>query len=129
MWGKKLKYCFISQMHNSHVGPLALQILDDQAAMAVLGGRFTAQQYAGGRKLLRVEFLFDLTFFHQLQELGFVYAPVPFVFFKGIQDILRGGQQRFMHIIGVAQFAQEEGQVIAFGEGGQLRHIVQPHID
>jgi hypothetical protein len=116
-------------MNNPHVGPLALQVLDDQPPVTVLGGRFATEQHTWRFKIAWGELAFDVSFFHQLEELGFVHAPVSFVFLVGIQNVLRGCQQRLVHVLGVAQFAQEIGQVIAFGKGGQLRDVVQPHVD
>lgn len=105
-------------MNDRHAGPLALQVLDDQPPVTVLGGRFATEQYAGCFEVAWGERTFDVTLFHQLEELGFVYAPVSFVFLIGVQDVLSGGQQRFMHVLGIAQFAQKIGQVIALGKSG-----------
>ena len=89
-------------MQNYHIRPLALQVLDDQPAVTAFGGRFATEQDARGFKVARRERIFDVTIFHQLEELRLVYAPVSFVFLVGVQDILRGGQQRLMHVLGTA---------------------------
>lgn len=105
-------------MNDRHAGPLALQVFDDQPPMTVLGSRFATEQDARGFKIAWGERTFDVPLFHQLEELGLVHAPVSFVFFMGVQDVLSGGQQRFMHVLGIAQFTQEIGQVIALGKSG-----------
>lgn len=103
-------------MNNPHVEPLALQVLDDQPPVTVLGGRFATEQDARSFKVAWSERAFDVSLFHQLEELRLVDAPVSLVFFVGIQDVLRRGQQRFMHVLGITQFSQEIGQVIALGK-------------
>src|SRR5262249_3987804 len=91
--------------------------------------RLAAQQDAGDGEQRPVHLLLDLAFRHQVEELLLVILPAPFRLLVGIEHLPRRGQQRLVHVVGVAHLAQEERQVVALGEAGKLRHVVQSHVD
>lgn len=51
------------------------------------------------------------------------------VFLEIIQNLLGGGQNWQMDVINAKDLPKKILQIILFGETGQLRSIVKPHVD
>src|SRR5437879_1959016 len=45
------------------------------------------------------------------------------------EQFLGGGKQRLVYVLGGADLAQEVGQIVALGETGELRDVVQTYVD
>ena len=64
----------------------------------------------------------------RFEEPGFVGAPVAAVLLVVVQHLLRGRQRRYVHVVHAADFGEKKAQVVALGETGELRHVVEPNI-
>jgi hypothetical protein len=115
-------------MVDFHVRPLLLQVFGYQAAMALLGNFFAAQQ-AGAIELGLREFIFDAARRDQVQKLAFVCGPKTFVFFVGVQHFFGGSEVWDVKVLNVADSFGEVAQIFFFGEGRQLGYVVQADID
>jgi hypothetical protein len=88
--------------------------------MAILRRRLAAQQHRRRGEQRFIDILLDLALGHQVEELLLVFLPASFRFLVGVEHFLRRGQERLMHVLGAAHLAQEELQVVALGEAGEL---------
>jgi hypothetical protein len=115
-------------MDDVEASPVLLEVLQDEPAMAVLGCGLAAEQDRRHSEERGVKPLFDAACAHQGEELTLVVVPTAFLLPVGVQHGLFGRQQRLVDVLGVEQLAQEVGQVLALGEGSELRGVVEPHV-
>ena len=118
-----------SEMYRLHIGPFALQVFDDESAVAVVGRRLAAQQGRRDIEQVGIEFGLDAALLDEVEEQRGVHVPASLLFFVGVEHLLRRREADFVQVLGPAQFLQEEGQIVPFGEGRQLRDVVQSNID
>lgn len=62
-------------------------------------------------------------------KLSLVRAPSDPTLLVGIQKLLSGRQSRFVHILGAADLPEEVAEVVTLCEPGELRGVVEPHVD
>ena len=110
------------------VAPVFVQVLRDQAAVAVVRFVLAAQEAAFRDDLSRDRFL-DAAFAHQLAEADLVGLPVAVALLVVVEDVLRGGEFRDVDVLHAADLAEKVGQIVSLGKAGELRHVVEPHID
>jgi hypothetical protein len=109
------------------VAPAALEVFDDQAAVTLLRLILAAQEAAAGQEG-RFDFFLDAAFLHQAEEIALIIFPPAFVLFVGIEQVLRGGQERGLDVIHVQDFLQEILEVVAFAEAGELGDLVEADV-
>ena len=110
------------------ISPLLSQIFQDQPPVAVLRGRLAAKQCSGKRKQRTVQLFFYPPLFHQSHEPPFVLLPRTFPLFVAVENFLGGGQQRLVPVLCAADLANEESQIVALGEPGELRNVVEADV-
>jgi hypothetical protein len=115
-------------MPNRYAGPLVQQILSDQPPMTVMRLCFAAEQTRQVQQL-RIQCFLDLSLTQKRLEPGHIGLPVPSAFSIGIQQFLRWRQLRQMHVVDLADALQKKGQVGLLRESGQLRRVVESHVD
>lgn len=96
--------------------------------MTVLGGGLAAEQHGGDVEEAAVEPFFDFALAHEGQEAPLVLLPIALALPVLIKKVLRGGEQWLVQVVGGAQLAQEVGEVVALGEAGELRDVVEADI-
>jgi len=121
----------IEQLGITDVGwlsdPLLLQVLGNKSPMAKMGFVFTAQKTTVSHHLLG-DMLLNLPVLDQAQEFIFINLPFALVLFEFIQDVLRRGKKRNMHIVNAKNAPEKELEVVSFAKASQLRNVVEPHI-
>jgi hypothetical protein len=115
-------------MNGPDAVPLPVQVLQDQAPVAVLGPGLAAQQYRGNVEQVFVQSLLDPAFPQQVQERPLVTRPSAAVS-VGVEDLARRGESGFVDVLCIAELFQEERKVSATGEAGELRGIVQSNVE
>jgi hypothetical protein len=135
-WGSTVKAApgaphSISEVANLElvVGPIFGEVFEDQAAVAMFGGGFAAEQDCWEGEELWIDGGFDFAVGDQVKKGGFVFGPGELFFFVAVQHFLRGGEVGIVDVVGVADFFEEEFQVVAFGKAGQLAHVVEAHVE
>ena len=114
-------------MNDLHIAPMSLEILGDQATVAVFGFVLTAQQASVGDRP-SYPHLPNSSLVHECEELALVRIPVVMFIPISVQHLLGGRQLRHMHILHTADCVQKVFKVILLGETRQLRHVVQPNV-
>jgi len=115
-------------MYDIDVAPFGLEIFRHKPAMAVLGRRLATQQYSRCREQGSVDVLIHLALVHEPQEVAGIVVPACAVFLVISQNLLSGGEQRFMEIVRAAYLFQEEWEVGAFGENCELGGVVEANV-
>ena len=108
--------------------PLPVQVLQNQAPVAVLGPGLAAQQYRGNVEQVPVQSLLDPAFPQQVQERPLVARPSAAVS-VGVEDLARRGEQGFVDVLRMAELSQEKRKVGATGEAGELGGVVQANVE
>ena len=116
-------------MRGSEVAPFALQVFHNQAAMAMLRRGFAAKQHGRHAKEAAIDPIFDAPLGHQRKKTLLVVGPGSFFLLVGVQQLLRGRQERLMDVVGGTDLLKKELQVVALAEAGELRDVVQSDID
>src|SRR5918911_4299080 len=111
------------------VTPRILEVGADESPVAVIRRGFAAEKDRWHREEGRTDPLFDLPLGHELQEAPLVVLPAPLPFLVGVEHVLRRRQQGLVQILGAADLVQEEGKVVTLGKAGQLRRVVEAHVD
>lgn len=117
----------LDDVFDGEVAPTFLQIIKNQAAVAVMR-RVLAAQEASPRQQRRVNFVLDVALLHEPEKVLFIGVPTAFAFFIGIQHRLGRREQRRLDIFHVEDFLQKVFQVIPFAESGELRNLVKTDI-
>ena len=107
--------------------PFGVEIFRDEPAMAVMRQVLTAKQ-ATVVKHVRSNELFDLPLRHHILKFLFVDAPIAFLLFIRIKDVLRRCEFGQMDVFNAADFFEEVSQIILFGKASELGVVVQPHV-
>lgn len=108
--------------------PMGAEVFGDEPPMAMMGLVLAAQQ-AASLDGCRIDPLFDFALLHQIQKRMFIETPDPLVLFVGIEDVLGGREQGNVEVFDADYLLEKIRQVAAFRESGELRDIVEPHID
>src|SRR5919199_4890862 len=111
------------------VAPCVLEIGADEPPVAVVRRGLAAEKDRRHREESGADPLFDLPLSHELQEAPLVVLPAPLPFLVGVEHVLGRRQQGLVQILGAADLVQEEGKVLTLGKAGQLRRVVEPHVD
>ena len=106
-------------MYDLQVRPLLLEVLSNQAPMAMGRSLFAAKQAAVG-DLLSGKAVFDLAGLHQSQEVSLVSGPVALLLLVGVQHCRGRRKNRQMDVAHLANLAEEELQVVLLRETCQL---------
>ena len=96
--------------------------------MALTRLRLAAKQ-AGVVEMPRVDVFGDGPLVQQRNEPPLVLFPSQRFLLVGVEDVARGRQLGVVLVVDVRDDVQKILQVAAFGEAGQLRDVVQPHVD
>ena len=115
-------------MDDAQVAPFGLEIFEDETAVAMIGTGFTTEQHDWHGKEARADTLFDLALGHQRQKASLVVLPASLALPVGVEHDLCGREQWLVDVLGAAELAEEVCQIIALGEAGELRRIVQANI-
>ena len=110
------------------VFPVLAEIFCDEAAVAVVGLLFAAEEAGSIDELARGE-RFDGAGFHEGEEALLVGGPVAFQLLVVVQHVLGGGEVWGMDVIHVADGFCEKAQVVLLGESGELGDVVEADVD
>src|SRR5919202_6809003 len=128
-WFTTIFTASLLEMDRLQAAPCVLEVGADESPVAVIRRGFAAEKDRWHREESGADLLFDLPLGHELQEAPLVVLPAPLPFLVGVEHVLGRRQQGLMEILSAADLAQEEGKVVALGKPGQLRRVVQPHVD
>jgi len=115
-------------MDGLDAAPLAVQVLQDQAPVAVFGPGLAAQQHRGNVEEVSVQFFLDPTLVQEIQERALVGRPTSAVS-VGVEDIPRRGERGLVDVLRVAEPLQKEREVGATGEASEPGGIVQAYVE
>jgi hypothetical protein len=121
---------WLREVFDADGGPFVAKVFGDEAAVAVVGFFFTAEK-AGGVQDFGVEVAFDFARGHEVEEAFFVVGPGGwhFAFFVGIEHFLGGGEDGEVEVLDVEDGVEEVGEVVFFGEAGELGGVVEADVD
>lgn len=106
-------------MEGGYVAPVVAEILNDQSAVAAVGGVFATQQDSPNVKDVWGELVFDSPVSHQVDEARLVFVPAQVLVLVPLEQLFSGGEQvRLVDVLGVAEVAEEELEVVSFCESG-----------
>ena len=97
------------QVDGPNVAPLPVQVLQDQAAVAVLRSGLAAQQYRWDVEEILAQRLLDPALPQEVEERPLVVGPFSTVS-VGVQDLTRRGEQGFVDVIDAAQLSRKNGR-------------------
>jgi len=97
--------------------------------MAVFRRHFAAEEDGPPKEAIFGKLQLNLPAAHEGEEGLFVDIPTALVLLKSIENVLRGSEQWFMLIFRGANLMKKKWQVGGFRKSGQLRCIVEPHIE
>src|SRR5919201_3289236 len=117
------------QVDRLQVAPCILEVGADEPPVAALRRGLAAAKDRRHREESGADSLFDLPLGHELQEAPLVVLPAPLPFLVRIEHVLGRRKQGLVQILGAADLVQEEGKVVTLGKPGQLRRVVEPHVD
>lgn len=120
--------CFLSEMDNFNVAPMLFQVLGDKPSMAAVRFILAAKQASVFDDLFRNGF-FDPPLTHKRAKAYFIGLPIATSIPVVVQQLLRRRQFGHVYVIHLAEFAQEIREVVLLRETGELRPIVEPHVD
>src|ERR1700683_1631491 len=115
-------------MLNPEPAPSVLEVLSDEATVAIIGSVLAAQQ-ATVLDDISGELVLNRPLLHKVQEPTLVERPVAAPFLVLVEHLLSRRQQGKMEVVDGADLAKEESEVILLGESGELRNVVQPDVD
>ena len=107
-------------MDDTQAAPFGLEVFEDETAVAVVGSGFATEQHGRHGKKVGADALLDLALGHERQEAPLVVFPASPALLIGIEQLLRGGEQRLVEVFGAAELAEEVREVVALGETGKL---------
>jgi hypothetical protein len=113
---------------NLHVAPVRLQIFGHQAAMALVGCFFAAEEAAAVQEWF-FSGLFNLADAHKGQEFFFVGGPGAFFSFVSVEHFFAGSEVGQVLVVDVADRFGEIAQVFFFGEAGELGDVVETDVE
>lgn len=96
--------------------------------MAMMGFVLTAKQTALGHNFFR-DSVFDLALAHQIKETPLIGAPIPFLLLVFVQHLLGWSEIGKVDVVHPAYFLQEKREVVSLGESGELRNVIEAHIN
>src|SRR5919199_1049030 len=117
------------QVDRLQVAPCVLEVGADEPPVAVIRRGLAAEKDCRHSEERGADLLFDPPLGHELQEAPLVVLPAPLPFLVGAEHVLGRRQQGLVEILGTADLVQEEGKVVTLGKPGQLRGVVEPHVD
>ncbi len=126
--GTRSHPAILQMNHRSHF-PFSNEILRRQSAVTVLGGRLAAKQDGRHMEQSPIDRRFHLSLAKLIEEPRFVLVPCHVPLLVGVEDLLRGRQDRQVKVLGRTDLLQEVPKIVPLGEGGQLRRVVQSHVD
>ena len=115
-------------MDGLDAAPPAVQVLQDQAPVAVFGPGLAAQQHRGNIEEVSVQLFLDPTLAQEIQERTLVGRPTSTVS-VGVEDLTRRGERGLVDVFRVAEPLQEEREVGATGEAGEPGGVVQAYVE
>ena len=115
-------------MDGLDAAPLAVQVLQDQAPVAVFGPGLAAQQHRGNVEEVSVQLFLDPALAQEIQERTLVGRPTSTVS-VGVEDLTRRGERGLVDVLRVAEPLQEEREVGATGEAGEPGGVVQAYVE
>ena len=115
-------------MDGLDAAPLPVQVLQDQAPVAVFGPGLAAQQHRGNVEEVSVQIFLDTTLSQEIQERALVGRPTSTVS-VGVEDLARRGERGLLDVLRGAEPLQEEWEVRATGEAGEPGGVVQAYVD
>ena len=115
-------------MDGLDAAPPAVQVLQDQAPVAVFGPGLAAQQHRGNVEEGSVQLVLDPTLAQEIQERTLVSRPSTTIS-VGVEDLTRRGERGLVDVLRAAELLQEEREVGATGEAGEPGGVVQAYVD
>src|SRR6266542_2618540 len=115
-------YCF-------HSAPPVCEIFDHEAPVTFVRPRFATQEHARRVEDRTVNAVLDTAFREQGTEARLVFVPGNTLLAVGGQHLSRGREEELVTVGRIGDSPEEESQVIAFSEGGQLRRVVETDVD
>jgi hypothetical protein len=115
-------------MGNIEITPLLPQILSDQSAVTMMWLLLTAKQTTLRHDFFR-DSIFDLALAHQIKKTAFIGLPVSLPLFVFVKHLLSRSELGEVHVVYPANLLQEKREVVSLGESGELRNVIEAHID
>ena len=115
-------------MDGLDAAPLAVQVLQDQAPVAVFGPGLAAQQHRGNVKEASVQLFLDPTLPQEIQKRTLVGRPTSTVS-VGVEDFTGRGERGIVDVLRGAEPLQKEREVGATGEAGEPGGVVQAYVE
>ena len=115
-------------MDNFNVTPMLFQVLCNKPAVAAVRFILAAKQTAARDDLFR-NGPFDLPLTHQRDESVLVGCPIATPLPVVAQQLLRRRQFGYVNVSHLTEFAQKIREVVLLPKTGELRLIVEPHVD
>jgi hypothetical protein len=112
-----------------NVTPFVREIFDYEAPVAFVWRRFATQEHARRVEDRTVNTVLDAAFCEQGGESRLVFVPGNPLLAVGGEHLNRGREQQLVAIGRITDGEEEESQVVAFSERGQLRGVVEPDVD
>jgi hypothetical protein len=115
-------------MDGLDAAPLAVQVLQDQAPVAVFGPGLAAQQHRGNVEEVSVQLFLDPTLSQEIQKRTLVGRPTSTVS-VGVEDLTGRGERGIVDVLRGAEPLQKEREVGATGEAGEPGGVVQAYVE
>ena len=116
------------QVDRPDAAPLPVQVLQDQAPVAVFGPGLAAQQHRGNVEEVSVQIFLDTTLSQEIQERALVGRPTSTVS-VGAEDLARRGERGLLDVLRSTEPLQEEREVGTTGEAGEPGGVVKAYVD
>ena len=108
--------------------PLAVQVLQDQTPVAMLGCGLAAKQHRRNLEETSIQRLLDVALAQEIQVRPLVVRPSATVPIS-VEDLARRGEPGLVDVLRIAELLQEERQVGPAGEPGEPGRVVQPDVE
>ena len=109
--------------------PSVAQVFGDKPTVTMMRLFFAAEKAATVKQFARYG-LFNPAGPHEIHELVLVKRPVAVrLLLVGIENFRRRSEDREMNVVDVADSFSEISQIILLGETGELRDVVETHIN
>jgi len=105
----------LRDVFNFYITPFFFEIFGDKAAVTIVRFLFAAKQTAIVEQLSR-GLVLNVSRPHQVEKLPLVQVPIALLFLIGVENVLRWGQMRKMHVVDVADDPRKVPKIIFLRE-------------
>jgi len=113
--GRVMSRPLLRDVFNFYITPFLFEVFSDKAAVTIVRFFFAAKQTAIVEQLSR-GLVLNATRPHQVEKLSLVEVPIAFLFLIAVENVLRWGQMRKVHVVDVADDPRKVPEIILLGE-------------